>query len=115
MDRHRRYNEQKFQEGKSILVFQTWSELMAGKLRLRWVGPYWIMNNKDGTYSLRMLNGERLAQLVNGFRMKPYYGKMPLNPFLKDLQTDEMEPTHIGGPLLDPFRGEPLEKPCGGT
>ena len=115
VDRHPRYNGHKFQEGKLVLVFQTRSGLMTGKLRLTWVGPYWIVDSKDGTYSLRALNGERLAKLVNGFRMKPYYGKMPPNPFLKDLRTYEMGPTHIGGPPLDPFRGEPLEKPCGGT
>ena len=64
---------------------------------------------------LGRLNGEKLAQPVNGFWMKPYYGKMPLNPFLKDLQTDKMEPTHIGGPPLAPFKGDPIEKLCGGT
>ena len=115
VDRHRRFNEEKFQEGKPILVFQTLSGLMSGKLRLWWVDPYWIVGSKDGTYVLGMPNGERLSQLVNGFLMKPYYGKMPPNPFLKDLQIDEMEPTHIRGRSLDPFRGEPLEKPYGGT
>ena len=93
MDRHRRFNEEKFQEGKPVLVFQTRSGLMPGKLRLRWVGPYWIVGGKDGTYVLGTLSGERLAQPVNGFRMKPYYGKMPPNPFLKEVQTDSMEPT----------------------
>ena len=115
VDRHRRFNEEKFQEGKPVLVFQTRSGLMPGKLRLWWVGPYRIMRNKDSTYSLGTLTGERLAQPANSFRMKPYYGKMPLNPFLKDLQTDDMEPTHIGGPLLDPFQEEPLGEPCRGT
>ena len=82
-----------------------------------------MVGGKDATYSLGTLNMERLLQLVNGFRMKPYYGKMPPKPFLKDLQIDAMEPTHIGGPQLDPFRGskEPCgctlkaQEPCGGT
>ena len=52
----------------------------------------------------------KLAQLVNCFWMKPYYRKMPPNPFLKELQTDAMEPTHLEGPPLDPFRGEPYEE-----
>ena len=103
MDQHWRYNEEKFQEGKPVLVFQTRSGLMLGKLRLRWVGPYWIINGKYSTYSLGTLNGEILAQPINDFSMKPYYGKMPPNPFLKDHQTDAMEPTHIGGPPLHTF------------
>ena len=32
VDRHRRGNEEKFQEGKPVLVFQTRSGLMPGKL-----------------------------------------------------------------------------------
>ena len=108
MDRNRCLNEEKFQDEKPVLVFQTRSGLMPGKLMLRWVGPYWIVGGKDGTYVLGTLNGEKLAQPVNGFRLKPYYGKMPSNPFLKDLQTDVTEPTHLGGPPLDPFRGQPL-------
>ena len=76
---------------------------MPGKLRLSWFGPYWIINGKDDTYSLRTLNGEKLAQPVNGFHKKPYYGKMPPNPFLKDHQIDAMEPTNIGGTPLHTF------------
>ena len=40
VDRHRWYNEEKFQEGKLVLFFHTRSRLMPGKLRLRLVGPY---------------------------------------------------------------------------
>ena len=94
-------------------MFQTWSEQMPRKLQLRWVGPYWIVGGKNGTYSPRTLNRERLAQPLNGFRMKPDYGRMLLNPFLKELQTDAMKPAHIGGPPIDPFRGS--MKLCGGT
>ena len=108
VDRHRRGNEEKFQEGKPVLVFQTRSGLMPGKLRLRWVGPYWIVGGKEGTYMLGTLNGEKLAQPVNGFRMKPYHGTMPPNPFRKEAQADSGEPTHLEGPPLDPFRGKTL-------
>ena len=103
VDRHRRYNETKSQDSKPVLVFQTRSGLMPKKLQLRWVGPYRIINGKDGTYKLGTLNGDKLAQPVNGFRMKPYYGKMPPNPFLKELETGAEEATHIGGPPLYTF------------
>jgi hypothetical protein len=54
---------------------------MPGKLRLRWTGPYWIVKADNGTYQLGTLYGEVLPQWANGFRLKPYYGKMPANPF----------------------------------
>ena len=83
-------------------------------------------------YNLDTLNRERLVQSMNGFRMKPYYGKMPPNPFLKDLQIDVEKPTHVGPPLPTfkvenkscvearsklKSRAEALKnlKPCGGT
>ena len=92
-----------FQDGRPVLVFQKWSRLMPGKLKLQWVGPYWIINGKYSTYSLGTLNGEILAQRVNDFSMKPYYRKMPPNTFLKDHQIDAMEPMHIGRPPLHTF------------
>jgi hypothetical protein len=84
VDRHRKRNEQKFSKGKAVLLFQSRSGLMPGKLWLRWTGPYWIVNEDSGTYQLGTLFGEVLPQWTNtnGFRLKPYYGKMPPNPFL---------------------------------
>ena len=67
VDRHRRFNEEKYQEGKLVLVFQTQSGLMPGMLRLWWAGLYWIVGGKDGTYSLGTLDKERLPQPINGF------------------------------------------------
>ena len=74
VDWHRRYNEEKFQDGKPVLVFQTLSEMMPSKMRLRWVGPDRIINGKEGMYNLGTLHGERLEQPVNGFPMKLPYG-----------------------------------------
>jgi hypothetical protein len=55
---------------------------MPGKLRLWWTGPYWIVKSENGTYQLGTLSGEVLPQWANGFRLKPYYGKMSSNPFV---------------------------------
>jgi hypothetical protein len=55
---------------------------MPGKLRLRWTRPYWIVNEETGTYQLGTLSGEVPPQWANGFRLKPYYGKLSPNPFL---------------------------------
>jgi hypothetical protein len=40
LDRHRKRNEERFVKGKVVLLFQSRSGLMPGKLRLRWTGPY---------------------------------------------------------------------------
>jgi hypothetical protein len=81
VDRHRKRNEERFGKGKAILLFQSRSDLMPGKLRLRWTGLYWIVNEEGGTYQLGTLSGEVLPQWANGFCLKPYYGKLPHNPF----------------------------------
>ena len=36
---------------------------------------------KNGMYKLGDLSGEILPKWVNGFRLKPFYGDMPDNPF----------------------------------
>jgi hypothetical protein len=82
VDRHRKRNEVRFGKGKVVLLFQSQSGLMLGKLRLRWTGPYWIVNEESTTYQFGTLSGEILSQWANGFRLKPYYGKLPPNPFL---------------------------------
>ena len=81
VNRHRRKTESQFGIGKPVLVFQTKMGAMPGKLRYRWTGPVWIVNSKNGTYQLGTLSGEILPKWVNGFRLKPYHGEMPENPF----------------------------------
>ena len=70
-----------FRIGKPVLVFQTRMGKMPGKLRFRWTGPYWITREFNGSYQLGTLAGEVMGKWVNGFRLKPYYGPMPWNPF----------------------------------
>jgi hypothetical protein len=84
VDHHRKWNEQKFGIGKAVLLFQSRSGLMPRKLRLRWTGPYWILNEAKGTYQLGTLSGEVVTQWKNYFRLKPYYGRLPPNPFSKE-------------------------------
>jgi hypothetical protein len=52
VDRHRKRNEERFGIGKAVLLFQSRSGLMPGKLRLQWTGPYWIVKADNGTYQL---------------------------------------------------------------
>ena len=70
VERHRKQNEKMFEVDKLVLVFQTKMGLMLGKLRFRWTTPFWIINNKNGTYQVRMLTGEILLKWVNGFLLK---------------------------------------------
>ena len=81
VNRHRRQTETQFGIGKPVLVFLIKMGVMPGKLRYRWIGPVWIVNSKNGTYQLGTLSGEILPKWVNGFRLKPYHGEMPENPF----------------------------------
>jgi hypothetical protein len=81
VDRHRKRNEKRFGIGKAVLLFQSRSNLIPGKLWLRWTGLYWIVNADNDPYQLGTLFEEVLPQWANGFRLKPYHGKMPPNPF----------------------------------
>ena len=54
---------------------------MQGKLRFRWIGPLWVTKEFNGSYQLRTLAEKLLSKWVNGFRLKPYKGWMPENPF----------------------------------
>ena len=90
VDRHHRRNEEIFGKGKALLVFQTRMGKMPGKLRFRWTGPYWIVAAEKGTFTLGTLAGETLPQKVNGYRLKPYAGPTPPNPFIR--RTDPTPP-----------------------
>ena len=56
---------------------------MLGKLRFRWTGPFWSTRKFRRSYQLSTLAGKVLDKWVNGFRLKPYQGPMPKNPFKK--------------------------------
>ena len=57
VDRHRKSKDNLFAIGKPVLVFQTNMGLMPGKLRFRWIGPFWIVNTYNGTYHVGTLAG----------------------------------------------------------
>ena len=47
----------------------------AGKLKLRYVGPYKIEKDiGQGTFRLSDIFGTRVPKAVNGFRLKPFVG-----------------------------------------
>jgi hypothetical protein len=60
VDRHRKQNEERFGIRKAVLLFQSRSCLMPGKLPLQWTGPYWIVKSDNDMYQLGTLSGEVL-------------------------------------------------------
>ena len=91
VDPHRRGNEKEFKIGKPVLVFQTRMCNMSGKLRFQWTRPFWITKEYNGSYQLGKLAGEILGKWVNGFRLKPYKGRMPTISFLEDEDPQDPE------------------------
>ena len=83
IDLHRKGTDKSFALGKPVLVFQTRLGLMPGKLRFRWTGPFWIIDEFNGAFQLGTLAGDIVRSWVNGFRLKPYHGTIPPNPFVK--------------------------------
>ena len=70
-----------FEIGKAVLVFQTKMGSMPGKLRFQWTGLDWIIGVENGAFELGTLTIEILRQKVNVFRLTPYSGPTPPNPF----------------------------------
>ena len=54
---------------------------MPFKPRFQWTEPDWIIGVENSTFELGTLTGEILQQKVNVFRLTPYSGPTPPNPF----------------------------------
>ena len=92
VDQHCKAIEKSFTLGKLMLVFQTPFDAMLGKLRFQWTCPFWIIDEFNGTFQLGTLAGDIVQRWANGFRLKPYNGTIPPNPFAKSSQ-DTDQPT----------------------
>ncbi|XP_019259383.1 PREDICTED: uncharacterized protein LOC109237523 [Nicotiana attenuata] len=65
-----------FEPGQQVLLFNSRLRLFPGKLKSRWSGPFEVVRvTPYGAIELRPLNGERIF-LVNGHRVKHYWGGM---------------------------------------
>ena len=53
---------------------------MPRKLRFRWISPFWVTKEFNGSYQLGTLVGVLLSKWASGFRLKPYKGRMAENP-----------------------------------
>ena len=63
---------------------------MPGKLRLQWTVPFWIIDEFNGTFQLGTFAEEIVKRWVNGFRLRPYQGHTPANPFVESHETDQL-------------------------
>ena len=80
-----------------MLVFQKCIGKMPGKLHFHWTGLYYIIATEKGTFTIGTLAGEILPQKVNEFRLKPYAGPPPPNPFeiSKNSTPPSIGPLHV--------------------
>ena len=90
VDRHRKGLEKELTIGKPVLVFQTRLGAMLGKVRFRWTGLFWIIDEFNDTFQLGTLAREIVKSWMNGFRLQPYQGNTRANPFTESHGTDEL-------------------------
>ena len=67
VDCYRKGLEKELTIGKPVHVFQARLGAMPGKLRFRWTGPFWIIDEFNGMFQLGTLAGETVKSWVNGF------------------------------------------------
>ncbi|XP_019252639.1 PREDICTED: uncharacterized protein LOC109231431 [Nicotiana attenuata] len=71
-DKHIQHCE--YEPGQLVLLFNSRLRLFSGKLKSRWSGSFEVVRvTPHGAIELRMLGGERTF-LVNGQKVKQYYG-----------------------------------------
>ncbi|XP_070043012.1 uncharacterized protein [Nicotiana tomentosiformis] len=67
--------QREFETGQLVLLFNSRLRLFPGKLKSRWSGPFKVVRvTPHGAIEMRVLGGERTF-LVNGQRVKHYYGR----------------------------------------
>nr|XP_009602088.1 uncharacterized protein LOC104097249 [Nicotiana tomentosiformis] len=70
----KKIHNREFEPGQLVLLFNSRLRLFSGKLKSRWSGPFEVVRvTPHGAIKLRVVGGERTF-LVNGQRVKRYYG-----------------------------------------
>ena len=70
-----------FQTNDWVMMYNLKSGPHPGKLKLRYFGPYQIVEELgQGTFRLRDVFGTLIPKPVNGFRLKKFFGKIPEIP-----------------------------------
>lgn len=85
-DMVKRYHDQnvkqneKFEEGKKVLLYNARLHLLPQKLKSQWSGTYLITNvSPQGVVKIH--HQEKGLFKVNGYRLKPYFGKISIPPY----------------------------------
>ena len=95
VDQRRKGTEKSFTLVKLVLVFQTRLGAMLGKLRFRWTGLFWIIDEFNDTFQLGTLADNIVQSWVNEFRLRPYHRTTPPNPFALPTQKRRHGGCHV--------------------
>lgn len=69
-----------FKEGDWVMLYNSRLGPHPGKLKLRYIGPYKIVQDLgQGTFRLEDIFGNLVEKPVNGFRLKKFVGKVPVS------------------------------------
>lgn len=67
-----------FKKGDKVLIFNSKLGKHLGKLKLRWVGPYIIIDEiACGNFALQNIDGTMQLANVNSWRLRPYFEPPP--------------------------------------
>ena len=65
----------KFSFGGLVLMYDNKFFMHLGKLKTHWLGPYVVKEISDGgAMELEKLDGTKVRGIINGSRLKPYFG-----------------------------------------
>ncbi|KAK8535534.1 hypothetical protein V6N12_057050 [Hibiscus sabdariffa] len=86
----RKISFKSFNIGQKVLLFNSTLKLFAGKLRLKWLGPYTVTKVfPHGAVEVEKDSGERFK--VNGQRLKPYYENAPIG-LIEEIHLENLTP-----------------------
>nr|XP_016513597.1 PREDICTED: uncharacterized protein LOC107830519 [Nicotiana tabacum] len=78
-----------FEPGQQVLLFNSRLKIFPGKIKSRWSSPFKVVRvTLYGAIELRALNGKRKF-LVNGYRVKHYWGGIMDREKTKVVPVDE--------------------------
>ncbi|GKC58289.1 hypothetical protein Tco_1085887, partial [Tanacetum coccineum] len=96
-----------FNVGDRVLLFNSRLNILSGKLKTRWTGPFTVTQVFPyGTVELSQTN--RLNFKVNGHRLKHYFGGDIPPMVVPDLQTFPMDNPDLTQVAIRPIHHEPL-------
>ncbi|XP_024531122.1 uncharacterized protein LOC112346410 [Selaginella moellendorffii] len=86
--------ERKFAIGDLVLLYDSKFWKRPGKLKIRWLGPYVVVNvNDNGSVQVADLSGNLLPTRINGFRLKKYHPRSNDETAGAERESNVLEPS----------------------